>query len=747
MFSMFRKHRIYGLLGSVAALGGGLLAGCSSGNAPAKIGTGIQTATGKTPGTTATGKTPGTTATGTQTAGGMGGTTQGPSGAGAGDTPLDPGTEKAVLDAADVQFSSIVNGTADHATRNQQMAAWLQSRPEFAAAGVTSVDSVWGRLKNGHLYVATSTFIPGEDGRAANGRAALPVPTRKIAPTNFPFRRMAQRSHAAASGKRGVMRGRDATSELPHNAQARVLLSLDREFYNPPNDQVAGLLSDYHYNVIQQLATVENLKSVSGDGAFYWGAHGTIGMDDRSQMAYWAVWTATDVTGTNNILYKADLDDGSLVHFSAAYQRSGVGNGVIVRAHYAITTKFIAKYNWSFAPNCFLYMACCYSDYGAIVADMAARSDGSAATYGWSNVVGVLAAWKAGAFAFDRLLGANQVEPKESAPQRPFDAANVYSEMQNKGLDKGGDSCVLIEHDDGAPALAPSIYNMTMSERIQESPLRGKSKLTINGQFGTDEGTVKIGGVEVPIITWAKDKIECEPADLPGPGFAGDVLVISQGRPGNSVPLTQWHGKLTYSIDLLPPQVSNAVSTIVCDVYFRGDVHRFRNQAGEGRNTPGPFDFRAAPGSTCHWAVTGDPPPMATWSGPLSADLPFGLNGTVNPPYGTGFIVSGIVDTGGGAVRLSFNFLNCVTAYAVPGGGSPVATIHDPMLTAQGSGVGSDGYVLYSNNLSATITRDTFIIPGATRTGSTPVFEPKLIWTDFVPTFMPDDDKGEDDGH
>lgn len=386
-----------------------------------------------------------------------------------------------------------------------------------------------------------------------------------------------------------------------------------------------------------------------------------------------------------------------------------------------------------------------------MVEDMAGRPGPVRGIYGWSNSVGVNAAWKAGAFAFDRLLGANQTEPKETTPQRPFDSAQVFSEMKARGLDNGainGNGCMLISKDAGPPVLAPTIEWMEMRERIQESPLRGKSKLTLHGQFGSDKGTVKIGGVEVPIDTWKPDKIECEPADLPGAGFAGDVLVISHDRPGNSVPLTQWHGKLTYTIDLLPPQASNAVSTITCDVYFRGDIHKYRDVAGMGRLYPNPFNFRASQGSTARWVVTGNPLPMAVWSGPLSADLPFGLNGTVNPPYGTGYIVSGAIDASSDAVKFSFNFLNCVTAYTFPAPpAQSIATIHDPDLTSQGSNIGSDGYVVYSNNIPTTIGKDDYVIPGVTLHGSTPIFEPKLVLSDFIPTYQPVDSKGEDNGH
>jgi len=714
---MFRKISSRMVLFGMMVLGAGLLGGCGGGSGAAKTGTG--------------------------------GTTTGPGGSVPGDTPQSATVIASVMNAADTQFSSIVNSTTDHDARNQQMATWLKSRSEFADAGVTpDTDCVWGRLKNGHLYVATSSFIPGETRAAgAPGRSAVSMPTSPL-PANRSVLRVAETRAAAPAPQKAPTRAAAVDDKLPKVAQARVLLSLEPGFYNPPNNQIADMLRDHKYNVIQQAATIENLKNVQGDGAFWWGTHGGAGVD-RANVAFWVAGTATDVTDANNVTYKADLDDGSLSYFTAAYQQATDGH-LIMRTRYAITTKFIAKYNWSFAPQGFIFMDCCYSDRYGIVIDMANRPGAAGATYGWSNTVLVDAAWKAGAFAFDRMLGVNQAQPLESVSQRPFDSKEVYFEMKERGLDFGGTDCKLVSRTApaGAPALAPSISYMEMSERIQESPLKGKSKLTLHGIFGDDKGTVKIAGVEVPITTWAADKIECAPADLPGAGFAGDVQVFSQDRPSNSVPLTQWHGKLTYDIDLLPAVVSTAHATITADVYFRGDIHHYRDLAGRPVNPPKLFNFRASQGSTCHWQVTGNPVPMAVWSGPLSADLPFGLNGTVDLPYGTGYIVSGVMDADNGSVKFSFNYLGCGTAYVVPGSpAQQVLTLHDQRLTSTGSGVGSDGYVIYANNIPATIGSSDYVIPGVTLTGSTPIYNPKLVLADFIPTYQPEDSKGEDNTH
>ena len=68
------------------------------------------------------------------------------------------------------------------------------------------------------------------------------------------------------------------------------------------------------------------------------------------------------------------------------------------------------------------------------------------------------------------------------------------------------------------PALRPSIMRMEVTERLGESPLHGPTKLTLYGIFGDTQGTVKVAGVELPIVSWAADKIVATPADLPGAG-------------------------------------------------------------------------------------------------------------------------------------------------------------------------------------------------------------------------------------
>ncbi len=643
-------------------------------------------------------------------------------------TPLDTAVLLSALGAAEKALTDIIAATADHAERNKRMAAWLQARPEFAEAGISG-DGVWGRLVNGQVFVATSSLIAGET------QPVPPVPAPRPLPRPG-------RSAAADVVENRAGAAAAAPPSLPAGAQARVLLSLDPDYPGLPNDRITGMLRDRGYSVLNQRATVANLRAVSGDAVFYWGSHGTTGKYTSSGGTYWAVSTADDVTDAANLANKADLDDGSLWYF-AATQRFTADGKPVVRTRYAMMPGFIAKYHWSFTKDSLLFLNSCYSDADGFGDALAAR--GGNVTFGWSEAVAADAAWKAALYAFDRLLGANQVDPKEAVPQRPFDSDAVFADMNAKHLDDGhAGNCKLVSRRNVPVALAPSVQRMELGERLQEGPLRGASKLTLVGIFGSEQGTVKVGGVEVPIKSWATDKIEVEPADLPGPGFSGEVQTFAQERKGNQVPLTQWHGTLTYSVDLLAPQASNAVSTIACDVTFRGDVHKYREAPGQDPVQPKVANVRAAQGSSCHWQVTGSPPQGTSWVGPLSESLPFGLNGTVNSPYGDGYIVSAALDAQNKTANFSFNFLSCVAAYQAGPRVSQFATLHDQLLTSQASGVGNDGYPLYANNLNGTLGAD-FVIPARSITGSTTQLDAKLDWTDFVPANQPQESKGEDD--
>ncbi|MBS2025871.1 MAG: hypothetical protein JST92_26005, partial [Deltaproteobacteria bacterium] len=379
-------------------------------------------------------------------------------------------------------------------------------------------------------------------------------------------------------------------TNLPGSTQARLLLSVDASLFDIPNSEIAGWLRDANYTVINQAATVANLKQVQGDGVFFWITHGSYAVDPAAHVSVWTLWTADAVTDANNAAFKDDLDDHSLVYFTANNEFDPVTKKFTARTHYAITDNFVTKYQWSFADYPFIFVDACHSDQYGMANSLMARASKVGTSFGWSDTVYTDAAARAPRFAFDRLLGNSKAAPAPSTAQRPFDGSAVFRELHAVGADTStANATVIVARSGAPPALRPSIMRMEVTERLSESPLHGPTKLTLYGIFGDAQGTVKVGGVELPIQSWATDKIVATPADLPGPGFSGLVQVISNSRESNAVELTQWHGQLKYQITPYPPQsTSTAVSHIDCDVYFRGDLHPYRDDAGADLLDPDP---------------------------------------------------------------------------------------------------------------------------------------------------------------
>jgi hypothetical protein len=662
--------------------------------------------------------------------GGDPGTGPGSTGGGTSVTNTD---RMAAINAAESKWQNLLDNVPNRDARHQQMVDFMKTQTAVKTAGISQFGDVWVQFKDNQYHLILDGDVPTVD--------ATPV-----TPLRSPSRSV--RTNVATRATRA-----QGSGDMPDNKKARVYQGMGPGFPTT-DDKIIDMLFDRGYDVTQRRATIENMRTVSGDGVFFIYTHGGLGQDATTGATWWTLWTDTVVSDANNELYKDDIKDGSLVTATAI---ADVVNGKwISGTHYMITGNFIKKYNWGFAKNSVVFLNSCYSAASGATSTMRSLAQPAEQTFGWSETMRTDKGELSAQFIFDRMLGANKLIPEVPA-QRPFNGTEAYD---NAGLRNFADGstmldatfdaahpCTLVEkHRSNDIVLAPSIERMEMSERIFESPLKGNSRLTLFGLFGADQDTVKIDGVEVPIISWAKDKVVCEPADVPGSGFSGDVQVISKSRKGNLVPLTQWHGTLTYSIDLLPPQVSDAVSTFKCDVYFRGDVHEYR-EISRGDRLTKPMAFRVSQGSTCQWTVTGHPPSPGVWNGPTSGSYTFGLNGNVQPPYGTGYIVSGVIDPKAKTVGFSFTFLNGVTSYAFPGtpNSQAVATLRDAKITSTASGVNTnDGYPIYNNNIPATL-GDDYVIPGKTLNGTTPIFLPKIVLSDFIPTHQPDPSKGEDD--
>src|SRR5579871_3331211 len=315
----------------------------------------------------------------------------GPPGISAGGATISSATRMAAIQGSEAKLNALQ--TLDVPTRNAQMVAYLKSQSAFEAAGTTPDGSIWARFTDGRYYVINDTLEPAQPpSKAALAKSGL-------------FNRLSSRSVASSVSR--AASGRAAGPAMPKALQARLLNTLDAALA-PPTDALNQMLTKRGYQVLVQDATVDNLKHISGDGVFHISTHGGTAVA-RDKSNYWSVWTSTPVSETNDTVYKADLDSGRLVYFSAA-------NGYYAnlfkkyQSHYAITGSFLSYYHWSFANNCVAFLNFCWSNEGGFA--QAVVDSGAGIAAGWSNAAAPEKAWKAARFFFDRLLGTNMESPE-----------------------------------------------------------------------------------------------------------------------------------------------------------------------------------------------------------------------------------------------------------------------------------------------------------------------------------------------
>ncbi len=259
------------------------------------------------------------------------------------------------------------------------------------------------------------------------------------------------------------------------------------------------------------------------------------------------------------------------------------------------------------------------------------------------------------------MLGANDpAVTQEVPPQRPFDITAVLEnigQFQNLAGGPLNISQGSLPNVQLAPAhlavsefgdnsfgiLAPSIlYLGTMMEQ---------TRLAIAGAFGDDpgpdRGVVRIDGAQVPYESWAPDQIVCpllvsDAGPVTG-AAAGMVVVEVDGRPSNAVPLTEWRGKLVFTVN------GDGAQKIVCTwtYHLKADVHRYRVRPGSDASCYSEFPlvlFSLKDSSLVYAAsgtevTPGDPPQHVTWSGSGTVK-PWGPDAGMSDSQDT-FVVSG----------------------------------------------------------------------------------------------------------
>ncbi|MCW3050957.1 MAG: hypothetical protein JWN14_127 [Chthonomonadales bacterium] len=396
--------------------------------------------------------------------------------------------------------------------------------------------------------------------------------------------------------------------ELPANAQIRILNALGTSFVSSATT-VRVWLTANGYSSVSSDASLDALRTVSGDGVFYLDAHGGVGqLIDHTRS--FAIWTATRATIDQYKALQASQD------INAANPRVvlmyATHNGT-AEWHFGITHAFVGSY-MSFGANSLVYFNTCLSN-GSIAQlfQDTCLAKGASVYAGWTRSVKDPDANKAAQFLFDRLAGVNQpsVVPTETPPQRAFNWQAVYADMQSRGYDTSTDKspgdCKLIftpnpnEGKGDFSLLAPSISSLLITNY--------QTQLHLFGIFGSKAGKVTIGGQNAALLSpWSSTSLTCTLPPGDQAGGSGDVVVEVDGHKSNAVPLTMWKitihavDKATQSGTIVLQSADNFGKEIDADlggsttasgdmvVWIRADVHGSRTQPGATPQMPSPQD-------------------------------------------------------------------------------------------------------------------------------------------------------------
>ncbi len=490
---------------------------------------------------------------------------------GAGDTIITIEERMAALDRCVAKANELNNLVAME--DRIQMLTWLTTEPEFAVAGFAG-DQLYAVFKDDRVLFFLDTPLNETGGRiATNGREIVDTATKFKSPVNA------------------------RTEDVPGAKQTSLFMGLGRRYPNQPGavDFIFSK-SQSGYVTKQRVATVEELKTVSGDGIYYIFTHGGVGYVPSlrrpgAESPLMTLWTATPVTPEGDTLYKEDLKNRVLAYSIGPHDsRTSV-------KHYSITDGFVEKY-MKFGPNCFIYLEACNGFSGLPGADALRQkfinkaSNGKATIVGWTDITPVEAVEKASIFLFDRLLASNTEGlghiyiPKEDPKQRPFDLEQVFRDMyaNNIGTASNGSKLVYQTNVQDDVFLRPTIEGLEIDEYT--------STLIIKGRFPIDQGKVSVEGVIVNITSWSPYEISCIIPET-GEGSVGNVVVSStEGIKSNAVPLTEYIIKLNFSAD------DNGVKLAgVCELRLRVDIHKRRLKIHEEPIKPTYPDLSPGSGS------------------------------------------------------------------------------------------------------------------------------------------------------
>jgi hypothetical protein len=469
---------------------------------------------------------------------------------------------------------------------------WVLTQPEFVAAGVGD-QLLWAQFSDGRYFMYTDNWrTPAEQ----------EITQRPSGPATTLDETTATR-----------MLLQSAVGEVPGSADAVILgMKGAGEFDTnaPMLARMGKALTERGWKVApDRLLTIESLKNRGKMGFLFVTTHsGIFGPTGQKEFAF---MLETQVSAFNEGENKADLSDGSLIYHRdrTSWQRFGLG----AQPRYAATAKFVSKY-MKFAPDSLLILLSCHSGsaQGAGFRDALTKA-GAGTIIGWDGNSSPNA-YPTVDLLMDRLTGQNQVQ-RVTPANRPFNLDKVWADLDKKGLLTNPPP----PPEPGEPAYTEAYVKRFGSGSAVLNPIihalqATGDKLTIHGEFGSEPGSVSVGGVPVTPV-WAADgkKIEA----LLGNATHGEVVVTARGRRSNVRVLADWRGSVTYA------QESQEVTgcdeawfhnTVVIGLHLRADAHGMREEI-DGPVKNNPYPIVPAPDTRATWTAGGSCPDHTSWSG------------------------------------------------------------------------------------------------------------------------------------
>ncbi len=511
---------------------------------------------------------------------------------------MDPVARMAAVDAVEGHMDSLMYLPV--AQFNQRVLTFMQGRPEFDTVGMDpSGNNVFARFTDGVMFMVGASFGELDDSLPGETLPFMPIPEAPPLSREEIDRRFGNPATADVA----------AFEDLPGSARYRVIQTVGTAFQSAgaTTNRLRNWLSANGYVSAGSGSTVEQFRTIGGEGVIFYVGHGGAGIQPDGNLDY-GIWSSS-LAGVGNLnTYASDLRNGRLCLLAAAKDTNAIGNPVN-ETHYGITSRFITHYWGNFAPNAMVVITACASDSVSSFRN-AIQAKGGPAYFGWDATLDCKGGCYAAEFLFDRFLGANKAFPRENPKQRPFDVSKVFADLQSRNfhVQPGGDgvntfSSRMRYHPGSSNfgLLAPSIQFLDL--------YAATDTLTINGIFGEDpgpNGKVTVNGAELTIASWTPTVIKCQ-LPLRGPGSMGPVIVQTKGTDGadfrksNIVNISQWEGTVTQTRE----EDGTLKLTNNYNIRIRADIHSHRDEPGEVPFKPiTPFFFEKD--ATADWLVGGE---------------------------------------------------------------------------------------------------------------------------------------------